>query len=77
VAEKYGNVCVGVILTGMGSDGTEGSRQIRLVGGKVAAEHESSCAVYGMPRSVIESGNADTVAPISGLADEIIRLCNE
>lgn len=61
----------------MGSDGTEGSRQIRLVGGKVAAEHESSCAVYGMPRSVIESGNADTVAPISGLADEIIRLCNE
>ena len=77
VAENYGNVCIGVILTGMGSDGTEGSRQIRLVGGKVAAEHESSCAVYGMPRSVIESGNADTVAPISGLADEIIRLCNE
>ena len=77
VAEQYGNISLGVILTGMGSDGTEGSRQIRLVGGKVAAEHESSCAVYGMPRSVIESGNADTVAPISGLADEIIRLCNE
>ena len=77
VAEKYGNVCLGVILTGMGSDGTEGSKQIRLVGGKVAAEHESSCAVYGMPRSVIESGNADTVVPLSRLADEIIRMCNE
>ncbi|MCH9010974.1 MAG: chemotaxis response regulator protein-glutamate methylesterase [Chloroflexi bacterium] len=77
VAETYGNVCLGVILTGMGSDGTEGSRQIRLVGGKIAAEHESSCAVYGMPKSVIESGNADTVAPLSRLADEIIRMCNE
>ena len=77
VAENYGKICLGVILTGMGSDGTEGSKQIRLVGGKVAAEHESSCAVYGMPRSVIESGNADTVAPLSRLADEIIRMCNE
>ena len=77
VAERYGNICLGVILTGMGSDGTEGARQIRLQGGKVAAEHESTCAVYGMPRSVIESGNADTVAPLHGLADEIIKMCNE
>ena len=71
----YGASTIGVVLTGMGSDGTEGSASIKAAGGRVLAQDEASCVVYGMPRSVAESGNADYVVPLSGIADEIVRLC--
>ncbi|MCH8868964.1 MAG: chemotaxis response regulator protein-glutamate methylesterase, partial [Chloroflexi bacterium] len=56
VAKVYGNTSLGVILTGMGSDGTDGAKYIKKAGGRIAAEHESSCAVYGMPKSAVEAG---------------------
>ncbi len=71
VARVYGNVVLGVILTGMGSDGTNGSRKIKARGGYVIAEDESTCVVWGMPKSVLESGSVDRVLPLHKVADGI------
>jgi two-component system chemotaxis response regulator CheB len=60
----YGHRVHGVILTGMGSDGLEGCRQIKRSGGHVVAEDERTCVVYGMPKVVVEAGLADRVAQL-------------
>lgn len=71
----YGARCIGVVLTGMGNDATQGCAMIKAGGGRVLAEHESTCVVYGMPRSVVEAGLADKVVPIQQMVDEIIACC--
>lgn len=73
-ARVYGARSVGVVLTGMGSDGTEGSRAIKRAGGTVLAEHEMSCVVYGMPKSVVDAGHADQVLPLHRMAGAIAAL---
>jgi two-component system chemotaxis response regulator CheB len=72
-AEHFKSVTIGVVLTGMGSDGTEGARRIKASGGKVLAEHESTSVVYGMPRSVVEAGLADRVAPLPEVAPTLVE----
>ncbi|MCZ7401582.1 MAG: chemotaxis response regulator protein-glutamate methylesterase [Candidatus Methanoperedens sp.] len=74
VARIYKENSVGVILTGMGSDGSEGIKKLKLAGGKVIAEDESTCVVYGMPRSVIEQNLADYVLPINQIAQSIAEI---
>jgi two-component system chemotaxis response regulator CheB len=64
---------IGVVLTGMGSDGTEGAKRIRKLGGKVLVQSEPSCVVYGMPRSVKESGSANEEASLDQIPDLILR----
>ena len=64
---------LGVVLTGMGSDGLVGSRAIRDAGGHVLTEAEQSCVVYGMPRSVVEAGLSWAEAPIERMAKLIQR----
>ena len=76
VVNIYGGKTLGVVLTGMGSDGSKGTAQIKLQGGLVTVEHESTCAIYGMPRCVVEQGNADKVLPLPEIADEIVRMCS-
>jgi two-component system chemotaxis response regulator CheB len=73
-AQYYGSAVIGMILTGMGTDGVEGAAQIKAAGGKVVAEHESSSVVYGMPRGVIEAGLADRVVPLSTMAPTLLDL---
>ena len=75
VANLYGGDTIAVILTGMGSDGSKGTALVKEKGGMVAVEHESTCAIYGMPRCVVESGNADAVLPLPKMAKEIVRMC--
>ncbi|MBC8281624.1 MAG: chemotaxis response regulator protein-glutamate methylesterase [Chloroflexi bacterium] len=75
VVDHYGGSTLGVVLTGMGSDGSNGTAAIKAKGGSVAVEHESTCAIYGMPRCVVEQGNADKVLPLPDMAEEIIRMC--
>jgi len=58
---EFGEGAVGVILTGMGRDGTEGASRLVARGGSVLAQDEATCAVWGMPRSVIEAGLACAV----------------
>lgn len=74
VAPIFGQNSLGVILTGMGSDGTDGIRKLKLAGGKVMAEDESTCVVYGMPRSVIEQKLADFILPIGRIAEKIAEI---
>lgn len=72
-ASVYGPACVGVVLTGMGVDGTSGALAIRRAGGVVMAEDESTCVVYGMPRSVYEAGAASRVVRLEAMADAIVE----
>lgn len=70
-APVFGSRIIGVVLTGMGSDGAAGLRAIKDHGGTTIAEHESTCVVYGMPRVAIESGVVDVIAPIDRMAEAI------
>ncbi len=71
VAAAFGRRAVGVVLTGMGSDGAAGTRAIKDQGGATIAEHESTCVVYGMPRMAVETGAVDVVQPIDKIPDAI------
>jgi two-component system chemotaxis response regulator CheB len=73
-AEAYGTRALGIVMTGMGNDGTEGAAWIKSQGGMVIAEDESSCVVFGMPRSVIEAGLADQTTPLSRMAETISEV---
>lgn len=73
VASVYGSDALGVILTGMGSDGCAGSRNLKKAGGKVIAEDESTCVVFGMPRAIIEQNLADFILPINRIAEGIMQ----
>jgi two-component system chemotaxis response regulator CheB len=76
-ARVYGASVLGVVLTGMGSDGTRGATLIKGAGGKVIVQDEATCAVYGMPASVVEAGKADKELPLPYIADEIVQICRE
>lgn len=73
-AECYGAAVIGVVLTGMGRDGTAGAQRIKAAGGAIIAEAESTSVVYGMPRSVVEAGAADYVLPLPAVAAKLIEL---
>jgi len=73
VAEVYGAESLGVVMTGMGSDGVIGARCLRERGGEVIIQDEASSVVWGMPGLVCASGQADAVYPLSQLGHEITR----
>jgi two-component system chemotaxis response regulator CheB len=64
---------LGVILTGLGNDGESGMREIKNKGGRTIAESETSCVVYGMPRSVVQAGLADKIVHLDKIAGEMIN----
>jgi two-component system chemotaxis response regulator CheB len=72
-AEVYGARTLGVVMTGMGSDGREGSAWIKARGGRILTEAEQTCVVYGMPRSIVEAGLSDRSVPLEGMAEAIVR----
>jgi two-component system chemotaxis response regulator CheB len=74
--EYHGANVIGVVLTGMGDDGTDGARQIKEAGGIIIAEHESTSVVYGMPASVVRAGLADRVVPLPKVAATLVELTN-
>jgi two-component system chemotaxis response regulator CheB len=67
-ARLFGRRVLLVVLTGMGKDGLDGALAVKRAGGRVLAEAESTCTVYGMPRAVAEAGLADRVLPLDPLA---------
>ena len=73
IARYYVGRSTGVIMTGMGSDGTKGLIQIKENGGIVIAQDEASCTVFGMPKQPTESGLADVIAPLEMIAGEIVK----
>jgi two-component system chemotaxis response regulator CheB len=74
VAERYGADAVGVLLTGMGSDGAEGLRTMREAGAATVAQDETTSTVFGMPKAAIELGAASVVLPIHAVGGELMRL---
>ena len=72
-ADVYGARTLGVVMTGMGHDGKEGSAWIKARGGRILTEAEATCVVYGMPRSVVEAGLSDRSVPIDDMAAAILE----
>jgi len=72
-ARAAGRHALGVVLTGMGDDGLEGSRAIAAGGGQLITESASSCVVYGMPRCVDEAGIGARSVPLDQIAREILN----
>jgi two-component system chemotaxis response regulator CheB len=71
-ASVFGPRTVGVVLTGMGSDGTEGLRAIQAAGGHTLAESEDTCVIYGMPKAAVAAGVVSRVVPLDRMAEEIL-----
>ena len=71
LAAAFGRGALGVVLTGMGRDGVEGAARLVASGGSILAQDEASCAVWGMPRAVLEAGLASAALPPEKLAGRI------
>jgi two-component system chemotaxis response regulator CheB len=74
VAKAAGTQCLGVVLTGMGRDGTQGLKDIHSVGAKTFAQCAESCVVYGMPKSAVEAGVVSRQLDLEPMAVEINTL---
>jgi two-component system chemotaxis response regulator CheB len=72
-AETFGNRTLGVVMTGMGSDGRAGAAWIKAQGGRIFTEAEESCVVYGMPNCVVEAGLSDKVVPLEKMGTTLIE----
>ena len=72
-AEVYAGRVLGVVMTGMGSDGREGAAWIKARGGTILTESEDTCVVYGMPRSVVEAGLSDRAVGLDQMAEAILE----
>ena len=73
VCETFGRGAVGVILTGMGSDGARGLKCMLEAGAVTIAQDEETSTVFGMPKAAAERGAAEVVLPIEDIAEEIER----
>jgi len=74
VARLFGAQAVAIMLTGMGSDGLDGTREIAGAGGAVIAQDEASSVVWGMPGAIANAGLCSAVLPLTGIAPHLISL---
>ena len=74
IAKYYGSTAVGVILTGMGIDGSEGLLAIKNAGGITIAQDEKSSIVFGMPKQAIELDAARYVVPLDKIGPMILNI---
>jgi two-component system chemotaxis response regulator CheB len=77
VALHFPGRAIAAILTGMGNDGTAGTRMLKRGGSFTIAQDEASCVVFGMPREAILAGVIDTVVPLNRIAGTIVRAIAE
>lgn len=73
VAETFGNGALGVIMTGMGSDGAEGIKAIHRAGGVTIGQDEASCTVFSMPRACADLGVLSCVVPLLEIPAQILH----
>ena len=76
-APIYGMHLLGVVLTGMGNDGMMGTAAIKATGGRTLVQDEATSIVYGMPKAVVDAGLADTVVPLSHIAQSLTTMIGE
>lgn len=74
VAKAYGDGTVGVILTGMGNDGTEGLYHIKSTGGYSLAQNEESSVVYGMPKNAVDNGVVDECLGLQEISERLNQM---
>lgn len=72
VAKVYGKRAIGVMLTGMGKDGSEGIKAIHDAGGYTIAQSESTCVVYGMPRAAVEEGSIKQIVSLKEIGGFLV-----
>jgi two-component system, chemotaxis family, protein-glutamate methylesterase/glutaminase len=77
VAEQFGAHSVGLILTGMGSDGARGIGDIKKAGGFTIAQDRESCVVFGMPKTAIELGHIDRVVALDAMASALFSAVGQ
>jgi two-component system chemotaxis response regulator CheB len=75
VINVYSKYALAVIMTGMGRDGSEAVKELKLKGGYSIAQDEESCVVYGMPKAIVDAGYADLVLPLNDIANSINKAC--
>ncbi|OCC16487.1 Chemotaxis response regulator protein-glutamate methylesterase CheB [Dissulfuribacter thermophilus] len=75
LADAYRGRVVGVVMTGMGQDGTNGCRVLKAKGAYIIAQDEETSVVYGMPRFVVEAGLADKICPLDMITQSILEIC--
>jgi len=73
VADVFGEDAVGVVLTGMGSDGAQGLARIKESGGRTIAQDEETSVVWGMPSAAVKAGAVGHIVPVGLVAAEIRR----
>jgi two-component system chemotaxis response regulator CheB len=73
VAEFFPGRALGVILTGMGNDGLKGLIALKKTGGRIFAQNEETCVVYGMPKAAVDAGIADKVLSLEEMAGAIVN----
>ena len=73
VAEEFGGNVIGVILTGMGRDGTDGAAVLHSKGAYIIAESQETCVVYGMSKAAVEAGVVDEILPLPDIAEALVR----
>jgi two-component system, chemotaxis family, protein-glutamate methylesterase/glutaminase len=73
VAEEFQSNCMGIIMTGMGSDGAQGMKAIYDKRGFTVGQDEATCAVYGMPRSCAEMNILNRVVPLRDIPGQILQ----
>ena len=72
-AKCFGNQVLGIVLTGMGSDGKEGARLIKAKGGTIWTQDEASCVIYGMPQAIVREALSDRTVKLSELSDILVK----
>jgi two-component system chemotaxis response regulator CheB len=77
IAELYVGRATGVIMTGMGSDGTAGLMQMKQNGAFIIAQSEETCVVFGMPKEPIQQGIVDRVVPLNQIHREIVMTLSD
>jgi two-component system chemotaxis response regulator CheB len=73
VAKCAGSNALGIIMTGMGSDGARGLLQMHQAGARTVAQDENTCVVFGMPKEAIKLGAVDRVLPVQAIPGEILE----
>lgn len=73
VAETAGARAIGVLLTGMGDDGSESLGLMKAAGAVIIGQDEDSSVVWGMPGEAVKRGHASLVLPLGKIADKILR----
>lgn len=77
MAENYQEKSLAIVLTGADSDGAEGVKAIKQMGGTVIAQDQNTSGVFGMPKAAISTGCVDFILPINKIGEAIVNLVNK